>query len=90
MPDWTAWPRFVLDERPLGRLAPPHVALALPLLQHARLRDGDLHWHPPETGRSALIQTAAEALRERGAIPGWRGEAYACEMPVADPCRERG
>lgn len=86
-----AWPRLWLDAWPIGRLAPGHRELLLPLLApHARLRDGDLLWQPPASERSARIQAAAETLRERGLIRGWRGEAYACETPVDDPCRERG
>jgi 8-oxo-dGTP pyrophosphatase MutT (NUDIX family) len=87
---WDAWPRFVLDELPLGRLAPGHGELLAPLLLHARWRDGDLLWTPPPAERSALIQAAAEALHARGAIRGWRGEAYACEAPLDDPCAGRG
>lgn len=87
---WSSWPRFVLDALPLGRLAPGHGELLAPLLAHARWRDGDLHWAPPPDQRSALIQAAAEALHARGAIRGWRGEAYACEAPLGDPCAERG
>lgn len=85
------WPRLLLDGQPIGALAPGHLELALALLApHAVLRDGDLLWTPPPAARSALIQAAAEALRARGLIRGWRGELYACEVPVADPCRERG
>ena len=90
-PELAAWPRLWLEAWPIGRLAPGHRELLLPLLApHARLRDGDLLWQPPAAERSARIQAAAETLRERGLIRGWRGEAYACETPVDDPCRERG
>lgn len=85
------WPRLWLDELPIGRLAPGHREAVLPLLaSHAALVDGELRWRPPEAERSPLIQAAALALRDRGLIRGWRGEAYACEAPMADPCTERG
>lgn len=85
------WPRLWLDAWPIGRLAPGHRESLLPLLApDARLIDGELHWRPPVAERSARIQSAALALRDRGLIRGWRGEAYACEAPVPEPCRERG
>jgi 8-oxo-dGTP pyrophosphatase MutT (NUDIX family) len=85
------WPRLWLDAWPIGRLAPGHRESLLPLLApDARLIDGELHWRPPVAERSARIQAATLALRDRGLIRGWRGEAYACEAPVPEPRRERG
>ncbi|MFY8117893.1 MAG: DUF4743 domain-containing protein [Roseateles sp.] len=91
MPEVQDWPRLWLDAWPIGRLAPGHLETLLPLLApDAQLIDAELHWRPPVAERSARIQAAALALRDRGLIRGWRGEAYACEAPVPEPCRERG
>lgn len=91
MPEVQDWPRLWLDAWPIGRLAPGHLETLLPLLApDAQLIDAELHWRPPVAERSARIQAAALALRDRGLIRGWRGEAYACEAPVPEPCREHG
>lgn len=83
------WLRFRLGEQALGWLSPERAARVLPLLPGARLIDQELHWEGA-ADLSAAMQAAAEALQAQGAIQGWRGEAFACEAPVAEPCSTRG
>lgn len=90
-----SWLRLRLHDTDLGWLSPQRARELAGLLAHSRIEpaDGVLAWRPPVSdGRrlSVLLQEAAQTLRVRGSIRGWRDEAYACEAPLADPCAARG
>jgi 8-oxo-dGTP pyrophosphatase MutT (NUDIX family) len=84
------WAGFFINGCRLGRLSPQRAAWSLPLLPGARLREGELHWVCEAALLSETMQATALALREQGVLSGWRGEAFACEAPVDDPCMTRG
>jgi 8-oxo-dGTP pyrophosphatase MutT (NUDIX family) len=93
------WLRWCLGELELGWVAPEKVAPLLAVLNEddateACTQQGTrLVWHAQDltpAERSRRMQRAALRLQELGLIGGWRGEAYACERPVADPERQRG
>ncbi|WP_431266007.1 DUF4743 domain-containing protein [Roseateles chitinivorans] len=77
----------------IGRVHPMRQVLLAELWPELERRDGALCWDAEALdveARSQRIGEVALALKERGAITGWRGERYACERPVEDPCTERG
>ncbi|MDH0865969.1 DUF4743 domain-containing protein [Mitsuaria sp. GD03876] len=82
-----------LGEATIGRVHPMRQVLLAECWPELAWHDGALCWDAEalETDvRSERIGAVALALRERGAIAGWRGERYACERPVDDPCAARG
>ncbi|MBO9685000.1 MAG: DUF4743 domain-containing protein [Mitsuaria chitosanitabida] len=82
-----------LGELPIGRIHPMRQALLREVWPELLPRDGALVWDATSLNveaRSDRIGAVALALRERGAITGWRGERYAFEHPVDDPCTARG
>lgn len=85
---------LLLDGLSIGQLTEARAELLCTLMPQMRIEDDELlRWRPgtrSTTERSAQIQQAAEALRERGAISGWRDERYRAETPVPDPCRDYG
>lgn len=82
-----------LGAQPIGRLHPMRLAVLRELWPELRQEDDrlvwDAAWQTPEQ-RGERMGAVAQALRERGAITGWRGEHYLAEAPVDDPCRQRG
>lgn len=87
------WLRWCLGEIELGWLAPARVAPLLAVLEGCRVEGRRLVWAGQDLApieRSRRMQGAALRLRNLGLIPGWRGEAYACEQPVEAPERQRG
>ena len=77
----------------LGHVHPMRRAVLSEVWPELRIRDDGLDWNAEALdveARSARIEAVALALRARGAITGWRGERYACEHPVDDPCTARG
>lgn len=82
-----------LGDLPIGRVHPMRQALLREVWPELEGRDGALRWDAASLdvdARSERIGAVALALKQRGAITGWRGERYACEQPVDDPCAERG
>ncbi len=82
-----------LGDLTLGRVHPMRAAVLAEVWPELVSRDGALCWDAMSwdvDARSERIGEVALALRERGAITGWRGERYACEHPVDDPAATRG
>lgn len=82
-----------LGELPIGRVHPMRQALLREVWPELVVREGALVWEAESLdveARSERIGAVAMALKQRGAITGWRGERYACEHPVDDPCSARG
>jgi len=78
-----------LDALPIGQLSRQRAELLCQLMPQMSLTGDLLRWQPGAKGpaeHSAQIQAAALALRERGALHGWRDECYRAERPVDDPC----
>jgi 8-oxo-dGTP pyrophosphatase MutT (NUDIX family) len=82
-----------LGDVTIGWVHPMRQVLLAEVWPELQRREGALVWNAEALdveARSARIGAVALALKERGAITGWRGERYACEQPVEDPCTERG
>ncbi len=82
-----------LGDVTIGRLHPMRQVLLSEHWPELEYRDGALWWDAQALdveARSERIGAVALALKQRGAITGWRGERYACEHPVEDPCTRRG
>lgn len=82
-----------LGDLTLGRIHPMRAAVLAEVWPELAMRDGALCWDAMSwdvDARSERVGQVALALRERGAITGWRGERYACEHPVDDPATARG
>ncbi|ANH66750.1 NUDIX hydrolase family protein [Mitsuaria sp. 7] len=82
-----------LGDVTIGRVHPLRQVLLGEVWPELQRRDGALCWEAEGLdvqARSQRIGEVALALKERGAITGWRGERYACERPVDDPCTGRG
>lgn len=81
--------QFFLDDLPIGQVEDRWVELLLRALPTAHLDHAVIRWQPGSDDpaeRAVQIQAAALALREYGAVSGWRDERYRCEEPVAEPC----
>jgi len=79
-----SWLRFCLGELEIGWLAPQRVGAVRAVLEDCRVQGRRLIWNAQALSparRSQRIQGAALRLRDLGLIPGWRGEAFACEAP---------
>jgi 8-oxo-dGTP pyrophosphatase MutT (NUDIX family) len=82
-----------LDGLEIGRIHPMRQVLLAQAWPELERRDGALWWDArglDADARSERIGAVALELKARGAIPGWRGERFACEHPVDDPCTRRG
>ncbi|WP_377156108.1 DUF4743 domain-containing protein [Roseateles sp. UC29_93] len=82
-----------LGDATIGRVHPMRQVLLGEVWPELKRREGALCWEAEALdvdARSERIAAVALALKARGAIAGWRGERYACERPVEDPCSERG
>ncbi|HEY1090407.1 MAG TPA: DUF4743 domain-containing protein, partial [Burkholderiaceae bacterium] len=76
------WLNFRLDQHPIGYLSPAHARLAREALPELRGSNQALDWDSDGRSATALgarIQFAAESLKARGVIKGWRDERYRCE-----------
>jgi len=87
------WLRFRLGAMDLGWIAPERAAALLAVWPELQATPAAVTW--PVAGievaaRSARIQAVAERLADAGLISGWRDEAYACEVPGADPSHLQG
>jgi len=83
----------MLGDLPVGHLHPMRAPLLQSCWPELRWGTGQVVWEAGAldvAARSRRAGEVAQALRDRGAISGWRDEAYALEIPLADPCTARG
>lgn len=82
-----------LGDQVIGHLHPLRQPLLASCWPELVWRQGRARWDAQALSadeRSDRIAAVALALKERGAMPGWRNERYACERPVDDPGADRG